>query len=93
MIRDFRISFYGNKALEGGKRSMDEMKIGSKFTRTILSKLIKMLLKKKIGYDIDVQLNEFTATIIDGKAQVHINADAELEKDELIKMLKSAGLN
>lgn len=69
------------------------MKIGSKFTRTILSKLIKMLLKKKIGYDIDVQLNEFTATIIDGKAQVHINADAELEKDELIKMLKSAGLN
>lgn len=79
--------------MKGVKRSMDEMKIGSKFMRTTLSKLIKRLLKKKIGYDIDIQLNEFTATIIDGKAQVHINADAELEKDELIKILKSAGLN
>lgn len=69
------------------------MKIGSKFTRTIISKLIKTLLKKKVGYDVDIQLNDFTATIIDGKAHVHMNVDAELEKDELIKILKNVGLN
>lgn len=69
------------------------MKIGSKFTRTIISKLIKTLLKKKVGYDVDIQLNDFAATIIDGKAHVHVNVDAELEKDELIKILKNVGLN
>lgn len=69
------------------------MKIGSKFTRTIISKLIKTLLNKKVGYDVDIQLNDFSATIIDGKAHVHVNVDAELEKDELIKILKNVGLN
>lgn len=69
------------------------MKIGSKFTRTIVSKLIKTLLKKKAGYDVNIQLNDFTATIIDGKAHVHVNVDAKLEKNELIKILKNVGLN
>lgn len=69
------------------------MKIGSKFTRTVISKLICMLLRKKLGYNIDIQLNEMAATIIDGKAHVHLNADVELEKDELVKILKNVGLD
>lgn len=72
---------------------MDEMKIGSKFTRTIVSKLIRMLLRKKFGYDVDIQLNEMAVTIIDGKVHLHLNGDAELEKDELVKILKTVGLD
>lgn len=60
------------------------MKIVSKFTRTVLSKLTRMMLRKKLGYDIDIQLNEMNVTIVDGKAHVHLNVDAELDKDELM---------
>lgn len=68
------------------------MKIVSKFTRAVLSKLARMMLRKKLGYDIDIQLNEMNVTIVDGKAHVYLNVDAELDKDELMKILKTTGL-
>ncbi len=71
---------------------MDEMKIVSKFTTNMISKLVKMVLRKKLGYDIDIQLNEIKTTITDGKTHVHLDVDAELEKDELVKILKKIGL-
>ena len=72
---------------------MDEMKITSAFTRNIVSKLIRGVIKKKTGYDIDIRLSDFSTTIIDGKTHVHLDVDAELEKSELIKILKTIGLN
>lgn len=72
---------------------MDEMRIVSKFTRGIISKAVKMVVHKKTGYDVDIQLNELTTTITDGKAHLHLDIDANLERDELIKILKSIGLN
>lgn len=71
---------------------MDEMKIGSKFTTSIVSKLIVMLIQKKLGYDVELKLNEVNITVIDGKTHVHLDVDAELEKDELMKILKNIGL-
>ena len=71
---------------------MDEMKIVSKFTRGIISKALKMV-HKKTGYDINIQLNEVTTTIADGKTHLHVDVDAEIRKDELINILKSIGLN
>ena len=44
---------------------MDEMKINSKFTRMLLSKLAKGVLHKKLGYNVDIQLNELNASISD----------------------------
>lgn len=72
---------------------MDEMRIVSKFTIGIISKALKMVVHKKTGYNVDIQLNEITTTINDGKTHLHLDVDAELEKDELIKILKSIGLN
>lgn len=69
------------------------MRIVSKFTRGIISKALKMVIRKKTGYNVDVQLNEITTTINDGKTHLHLDVDAELERDELIKILKSIGLN
>lgn len=71
---------------------MDEMKIGSKFTTSIISKLVAVVIRKKLGYDVELKLNEVTATVIDGKTHVHLDVDAEFEKDELMKILKSIGL-
>lgn len=71
---------------------MDEMKIVSGFTTTLVSKLLRFALRKKLGYDIHIQLNILEATIKDGKTHVHIDADAEMDKDELAKVLKSVGI-
>lgn len=71
---------------------MDEMKIVSKFTRGIVSKILKTVIHKKTGYDVDIQLNEITTTISDGKTHLHLDLDAELNKEELMKILKSIGL-
>ena len=70
---------------------MDEMRIVSKFTRGIISKAIKMVIRNKTGYNIDIQLNEAITTISDGKPHLHL--DVELDKDELMSILKSIGLN
>lgn len=72
---------------------MDEMKIVSKFTRGIASKILKTVIHKKTGYEVDIQLNEITTTISDGKTHLHVDIDAEINKDELMKILKSVGLN
>lgn len=72
---------------------MDEMKIVSKFTRGIISKAVAMVIRKKTGHKVDVQLNEITTTITDGKTHLHLDVDTELDKDELIAILKSIGLN
>mgnify|MGYP001025536808 FL=1 len=71
---------------------MDEMKIVSGFTTALVSKLLRFALRKKLGYDIHIQLNAIEATIKDGKTHVHIDADAEMDKDELTKVLKSVGI-
>lgn len=71
---------------------MDEMKISSKFMRNLVAKLVKKAVKKKVGYEVDVQLNELTATITDGTAHVHLSIDAELNKNELTKILGTIGL-
>lgn len=72
---------------------MDEVRIVSKFTRNVISKLLKVTLHKKLEYNIDIQLNEVNATVMDGKTHVHLDVDAELDKDELMKILKTIGLN
>ena len=68
------------------------MKIGSKFTTGIISKLVSMVIRKKFGYDVHLNLNEVTATVNDGKTHVHLDVDAELTKEELNKILASIGL-
>ena len=72
---------------------MDEMKIVSKFTRGIISKALKMVIHKKTGYNVDIQLNEINTTITDGKIHLHVDVDAEIGKEELTNILKSIGLN
>lgn len=72
---------------------MDEMKIVSKFTTNMISKLVRMVLRKKFGYNVNIQLNEIKTTINEGKTHVHLDVDAELDKDELVKILKNIGLD
>lgn len=72
---------------------MDELRIVTKFTRGIISKIVASTLKKKTGYDIDISLNELNVTVTDGKAHVHLSTDVELDIAELKKILKTAGID
>ena len=65
---------------------MDEMKISSKFTRMLLSKLAKGVLHKKLGYNVDIQLNELNASISDEKAHVHVSIDADMSKEDQFEL-------
>ena len=71
---------------------MDEMKIESKFMRGIVSRFIEKVMRDKLGYNLDVQLNKFRTTVIDEKTHVHLDIELDLSKEELDKLLKSIGL-
>ena len=69
---------------------MDEMRLESKFTTGLVSK--RTVVRKKLGYDMDIRLNRLRTTVVDEKTHVHLDVDLELTKEELDKLLKSIGL-
>ena len=68
------------------------MRIESKFTRGIASRLIKKAMRDKLGYNVDVQLNKFRTTVIEEKTHVHLDIELDLSKDEIDTLLKGIGL-
>lgn len=74
---------------------MDELKLklSTKFMKGIIAKLIAKALVKKYGYEIDILLNELEVKAEGGKIHLHIDAEAELENNEFMKILKSSGLD
>lgn len=68
------------------------MKIESKFITGIVSKIAKKVVRDKLGYNIDIQLNGLRTTVIDDKTHVHLDVDLELTKEELNKLLKNIGV-
>ena len=71
---------------------MDEMRLESKFTTVIASKLSEKLVRDKLGYDVAIRLNRLRTTVLEDKMHVELNVDLELTKEELDKLLKSVGL-
>lgn len=67
------------------------MKIESKFIAGIASRIIKKVMRDKLGCNMDVRLNGFRTTVIDDKTHVHLDVDLELTKEELDKLIKSIG--
>lgn len=70
---------------------MDELKLNlsSKFMRGIVTKLISKAVYKKTGYKIGIELNNINVEVINGRAHIHINADAEIDNDELMKIVRT----
>ena len=71
---------------------MDELKITSKIMTKIISKGIVMVIKKKLGYNIDIQVHEIRVIVNDGKAHVYLNAEGDVDINEFKKFTKSIGL-
>ena len=70
---------------------MDELKLNlsSKFMRGIVTKLIAKAIYKKTGYKIGVELNSINVEVISGKAHIHADVDAEIDNEELMKIVKT----
>lgn len=71
---------------------MDELKIASKIMTKIISKGIAMAIKKKLGYNVDIQVHEIRATVNDGKAHIYLNAEGDVDINEFKKFTKVIGL-
>ena len=46
---------------------MDEMRLESKFTTGLVSKIARTVVRKKLGYDMDIRLNRLRTTVVDEK--------------------------
>ena len=44
---------------------MDEMRLESKFTTGLVSKIARTVVRKKLGYDMDIRLNRLRTTVVD----------------------------
>ncbi len=71
---------------------MDEMKIESGFTRGVVAKILQSLLSKKLGCKIELKVNGLTASVKEGRAHLHLDIDADMDKGELSKLLIQAGV-
>lgn len=70
-----------------GITDKDEVKITSKIIKDFLSKSARGLLRKKLGSDIDVQFGDIIITNGDGKAHAKLSVSADINSDELIRLL------
>ena len=73
---------------------MDEMKLklSTKFMRGMVSKLISKAVYKKLGYKVDIQLNDINVEFIDGETSIHADVDLRLDKEDFTKLIKSTNL-
>lgn len=70
-----------------------KLKLSTKFMRGMVANLISKALNKKLGYNIDILLNEIEVRNENGKILIHVDADAEVENGEFVKILKSIGMD
>ena len=70
-----------------------KLKLSTKFMRGMVANLIAKALNKKLGYNIDILLNEIEVKNDNGKILIHVNADAEVDNGEFVKILKSIGMD
>lgn len=71
---------------------MDNMNITSTFTTSIISTIIEKQLRKKMNVNSTVQFNSIKVSINDGKTYLHVDAEATLSNENLLKLLKEIGL-
>lgn len=70
---------------------MDEMRVNltTKFMKGIVTKLLASVIRKKLGYKIDIQLNDVIVVSSNGRVHIHADVDAETTNEEFAKIIKS----
>ena len=84
--RVFYIHLYEHN--QKGELVMDVFKITSKVVRDVLNGFLTKIIKKKYGYDIDIQINDLDLRVVGGKVLLQLDANAEMTQDEFTKISK-----
>lgn len=73
---------------------MDELKlvVSTRFMRNLITKILAKVIRKKTGYNIDIQINAIEAETYNGKVRIHMDIDAEMNGEDLMDALKTGGL-
>lgn len=61
----------------------------NEFMKQIISKALKSLIKKKLGYEIDISLNKLDTQTIDDEKYVCINADIVCEEKQINSFIQN----
>lgn len=71
---------------------MDEMKLklSTKFMRNMVAKLISKAIYKKLGYKVDIQLNDLDIRMLDGDTNISASIEAKIDSKEFMKLMLSA---
>lgn len=68
-----------------------KLKLSTKFMKGIVAKVLSRNIYKKLGYKIDIQLNDVQFDIIDGEVKFHIDADGKMNKTEFSRLMEDIG--
>ena len=68
---------------------MDEMKIQTKFMRSIFARLIAKGLKKGLGIDLNLDLTCLNVAFDGEKGHIYLTANATMDKAEIGKLVKN----
>lgn len=66
---------------------MDEMTIKTSWTKALIAKIIRKIIKDKLGIEAILDLGDISVGIGEKTADVHISLDAKIDKNELGKLL------
>ncbi len=66
---------------------MDVLKIESRLMADKISKLIGKEVFKKFKYNVEIQVNNLNISLTDKMGRVHLDVNAEIDKEELSKLL------
>ena len=74
---------------------MDELKLklSTRFMRGFVAKLVSKTISKKLGYKVDILINEIEIKTEDDNVKLHLSIDAQMENEEFKNIIKSIGLD
>lgn len=61
----------------------------SKMMKGIITKFIEKKVYEKLGYKINIQLNDLQIDMIDGEVKAHLDVDAKMNKSEFNRLMES----
>lgn len=74
---------------------MDEMriKLGTKFMRNLVSRIIAKAVYKQCGVKVDIKLNELDICTIGGDTTAKLNIEAKMRSDEFYQIMQSVDVD
>ena len=68
-----------------------KLKLSTKFMKGIAAKVLSRNIYKKLGYKVDIQLNDVQIDVIDGNVKFHNDADGKMNKTEFSRLMEDIG--